>query len=234
MGRITPAAGGAIMSDAPASIHCSLCLTRYTSRPMIQPAPQTSALLSTIAESDAGPSFTLDELLETFKLRAFGVMLLAVVLPALLPIPFGIGALVGPLVSALGLQLILRLDNPWMPRVIRHRPFSRDTLHRFLVRMTPWMHRLERISKPRIEILFAGVLGNLVTGVLLVALGIMLASPIPLTNYPFGLLILGYAFALIERDGALLLLVWLVSVLLIGSFAGVAAEALAWFWQALG
>ena len=35
-------------------------------------------------------------------------------------------------------------------------------------------------------------------------LGILLCLPIPLTNYPFGLILLAYSFALIERDGALM------------------------------
>jgi hypothetical protein len=37
-----------------------------------------------------------------------------------------------------------------------------------------------------------------------VLLGLLLALPIPLTNYPFGLIILAFSLGYIERDGILL------------------------------
>ncbi len=198
---------------------------------MIVHAQQTSVLLAAIAESSESSQFTLDELLAVFRQRAFGVLLLLCVLPALLPIPVGVGAFVGVLVGALGMQLMCRLRKPWMPQRLRQRPFARETLRRFLVRMAPWLRRLERLSRPRIEPLFATVTGNFITGLLLLAMGVMISLPIPLTNYPFGLLILAYAFALIERDGALLLIVWAISLVVIASFAGVVVEALVWLRQ---
>jgi len=41
--------------------------------------------------------------------------------------------------------------------------------------------------------------------------GVALALPIPFTNYVFGLLLVVYAVALIERDGVALILAWLAS-----------------------
>ena len=40
-----------------------------------------------------------------------------------------------------------------------------------------------------------------VTGLLLVMLGLLLALPIPFTNYVFGVLMLLFVFSLLERDG---------------------------------
>ncbi len=195
---------------------------------MTSTAPRTSELLTAIAARETNDLLVLDELLGAFDRRAFGVMLLAVVLPVLLPIPVGMGAIVGPLVSLLGLQLMLRLHKPWMPEKLRQRPFSRQTFARFIARMAPWMRRLEHLSRPRIEVLFAGVLGNLLTGSMLLALGLVLALPIPLTNYPLGFLVMGYAFALIERDGVLLVIAWVLTLALIGSLAGVLTESVEW------
>jgi len=56
----------------------------------------------------------------------------------------------------------------------------------------------------------------------LILLGVLLALPIPFTNYPFGLLILGFGVALIERDGVLLALIWiatLASTAMVGSLS---------------
>jgi hypothetical protein len=46
----------------------------------------------------------------------------------------------------------------------------------------------------------------------MLVLGLLLALPLPFTNYLFGGLLLAFAFALIERDGALLLGIWLATL----------------------
>jgi hypothetical protein len=44
-----------------------------------------------------------------------------------------------------------------------------------------------------------------------VLIGVALALPIPFTNYLFGLLLVLFAVALIERDGIALLIAWVAS-----------------------
>ena len=40
----------------------------------------------------------------------------------------------------------------------------------------------------------------------------LLSLPLPFTNYPLGILLLGYCIALIERDGLLLLIGWILGL----------------------
>jgi hypothetical protein len=67
---------------------------------------------------------------------------------------------------------------------------------------------------------------SIFSGLLLMLLGVLLALPIPFTNYLFGVLLLGYALALLERDGALLLVAWATGLVAIAVF-GVTGGALA-------
>ena len=46
-------------------------------------------------------------------------------------------------------------------------------------------------------------------------IGILLALPIPFTNYVFGGMLIAFAFALVERDGALLLVVWMTTIVIV-------------------
>ena len=65
---------------------------------------------------------------------------------------------------------------------------------------------------------------------LLVLLGLLLALPIPFTNYAFGVLMLLFVFALLERDGALMLVAWLagaIAVVVFGILSGELVQALA-------
>jgi hypothetical protein len=53
---------------------------------------------------------------------------------------------------------------------------------------------------------------TLLTGLQLALLGFLLSLPIPFTNYPFGIILLLYAIALIERDGRLLIIGWVLGI----------------------
>ena len=75
------------------------------------------------------------------------------------------------------------------------------------------------------------------TGLLLSVLGLLLALPIPFTNYLFGALMVAFALALLERDGALMLLCWLtgiITIVVFGVLSGaLAAAATQWIGQLL-
>ncbi len=54
-------------------------------------------------------------------------------------------------------------------------------------------------------------------------LGVLLALPIPFTNYVFGVLLLLFVFALLERDGVMMLVAWAagtIAVVVFGFLTG--------------
>jgi len=171
---------------------------------------RTTELLRTALDSTSGETITLGEFLDTIGERAFGFVILILALPNFIPVPIGVGGVMGVLIIFVGLQMLLGLEHPWLPKKLRDRGISRASVEKFVKRLTPLLRWLERICKPRLEKL-AEHPGHRVTGLLLVLVGVALALPIPFTNYVFGLLLVVYAVALIERDGVALILAWLAS-----------------------
>lgn len=171
---------------------------------------RTSLVLSELAHTGEGDTIMLSTVLERFHTRAYGVLLVIVLVPAFIPLPIGTGAISGPLVALTGLQMLLTLRQPWLPRRALGHEIRRATLKRFAERMHRFLGRLERACRPRLIWLTEGTLAHAFSGAQLILLGILLALPIPLTNYPFGLLLLLYAISIIERDGALLLVAWAI------------------------
>lgn len=173
--------------------------------------PRTTDLLRQ-ALADNGERISLEQFLAPLLERTYGFLLLLLALPNFIPLP--VGGVMGPLIVLVGAQLLWGLPRPWLPRRARMHAFSRESVEHFLARMTPLFSRVERLCKPRLEQFTRKPLER-ISGLLLILIGILLALPIPFTNYLFGLTVLLFAVALIERDGALLLVMWTVCIVLI-------------------
>ena len=191
----------------------------------------TRAILDSLLDGDPAQSPDFDQLLDGLGRRAFGMLLFVAALPAFIPIPIG-GALSGPLIMLIAAQLLVDMAHPWLPGFIARRGPRRQSLARFECMVDPWLRRLERVVRPRMAPVLDQPLASAFTGLLLLLLGLLLALPIPLTNYVFGGLILLYALALLERDGALMLACWalgIVALVATGALSGGLITALqAW------
>ena len=190
------------------------------------PHASARAVLAALAAGPAEDVVTLRSVMEGLGGSLFGMLLFIATLPAFLPIPGVAGALSGPLVSVIGLQLLVCMRRPWLPQMVAERGPRRGTLARFEHRVSPWLKRLERVVRPRLPALIDHPAASVFTGFLLLLLGVLLALPIPFTNYLFGLLLLAYALALVERDGALMLVAWGAGAVAIAMF-GIAGGTLA-------
>lgn len=189
----------------------------------------TRAILDSFAEGNPDDLLTLRELLAGLGRRAFGMLLFVSALPAFIPIPIG-GAISGPLAMLIGVQLLIGLRKPWLPEFLAKRGPHRQALRRFDKLISPWLGRLEHLIKPRLTMLLDHRIATLLTGLLLVLLGVLTSLPIPFTNFVFGGLLLLFALALLERDGVLMAVAWLAgsaAVVTFGVLSGNLAALLA-------
>jgi len=189
-------------------------------------APGTRELFDALATGDAEDHLKLEDILAGLSRQVFGMLLFVATLPAFIPIPGVGGAIGGPLTVLVGVHLLVGMRKLWLPRFVARRGPRRASLQAFQRMLGPWLGRLERLVKPRMTGMIDHRAASMFTGLLLVLLGILLALPIPFTNYLFGGLLLFYAFALLERDGLLMLLCWIAGIVAIVVF-GVLSGALA-------
>ena len=183
----------------------------------------TRAVLDAFADGVPEDQLMLGDVVSSLRQTAFGMLLFVGILPAFLPIPGLAGAISGPLVMLIGAQLLIGLNKPWLPGFLARRGPHRKSMQRFRDVMAPWLRRLEKLVRPRLPWVLEHPVASAFTGLLLILLGLLLALPIPFTNYVFGVLMLLFVFSLLERDGALMLVAWLagsISVLVFGFISG--------------
>ncbi len=188
---------------------------------------RTSELLAGIASAPGDDAVTLGEIADRFGVRGFGILLILGTLTAFIPTPVGAGAVAGPVVMLIGAQMLFGLDRPWLPRWLRARKLSRATVGRFVQRISRMLHWLERLSRPRWTGLFTR-LGPPLTGLLLLGHGLVLALPIPLTNYPLALVLLLAGVGLVEDDGIVLAMSWVLMAATIVTFLVLSGTLVEW------
>jgi len=175
--------------------------------------PSTHQLINKMCEGQPEDELTLSGLLDEFQERAFGLFLFLALLPTFIPVPAGQGAVSGFLVALIGLQFLIRLEHPWLPSFIAKRSFHRSRIISFSKRFDKWLLRLDKITTPRDEWIFSNPFAHAFTGLLLFLLGVCLALPLFGTNIPFGVILLFFSFALIERDGRFMMIGWLLGII---------------------
>ncbi len=142
--------------------------------------------------------------------RSFGGILLLLATLCLLP---GISFFAGLIIIFPGLQMVLGLRAPLLPRFLRKHEYGVALLKELGESAIPWIQRFERFVKPRWLLLTVPPMTNLI-GLMIIALAFVVMLPLPFSNLPPSISLLCLAFGLLERDGL---------VVFIGLIAGLVA-----------
>ena len=159
--------------------------------------------LSTILldELTEDQTVTLGELRDRLARRGFGLFMIVLAMPTLIPVlPPGSAATIGLLYILLSLQMLFGRDEPWLPaRVSRYR-LSAKAIATLRNRGVPFLQRIERFSRPRLLPVNDRIASRGVAVVVLL-LGIVLVPPFPFLNTLPALAVLIMGVGLLNRDG---------------------------------
>jgi hypothetical protein len=199
---------------------------------MQHPPPQGSRPLSSVlrelSEVDA-EEITVGEIVDRFGRRAFGALLFAFAIPNVLPLPPGSSTILGMPLLLLAPQVLVGVNAPWLPRMLDERHLRTADLRRGLPRVIRFVEEVERISRPRLTLVF-GAVGDRVLGLVCTALAFALILPIPLGNLVPAIAVGLLGLGLFQRDGVLVLVGYLAAAIGLG-LIGV---GLSWLTMALG
>jgi hypothetical protein len=183
-----------------------------------------------VAARFPGERITLGEMAEAFGDRAFGLLILLLLLPSLLP---GMASVFGLPVLLLGIQMGLGRRTPKLPSFIARQSVKRTDLLRLTAGDSKWMARIETYVRPRPGF-FTSPIGDRLFGWLTAYVALMLILPGPGTNGPpaFGNIVM--ALGLVEHDNRVM--AWGVGLTIAGcAFATAVLVIVAWLGvQALG
>lgn len=184
-----------------------------------------SEVISDLGEADA-PSVSVNDILIAFGDRAFAALMLFFALPNLLPLPPGSSAVLGLPLVFITAQLMMGRPTLWLPKFVLERSLGREEFRSLTRRLMPWLHRLERVLKPRLTALVWGKSDRII-GAVCLALASVLFLPIPFGNMLPAFAVSLFALGLIERDGLFIIAGWLATIASVLTLAVVSAALLA-------
>lgn len=155
-----------------------------------------SRIVRQVAEQIPGERISFGAMAEALGDRAFGILILLLCLPSLLP---GMASVFGTAMLILGVQMGLGFRQPKFPGFIARQSLKREDILKLADASSGWLARIERFVKPRPG-LFTGPVGDRMVGWLTVYSAIMLILPGPGTNGPpaFGNMVM--ALGVVESD----------------------------------
>jgi hypothetical protein len=188
------------------------------------PEVRLSAALASAEAAVRDPSVTLRELLALLGEQGLLVFCGVLASPFLLPVTVpGMSTVLGGPMLLIGFAVMMS-RVPWLPARILGRSLPSGTVRTVLAKVRGWSERFEHLVRPRLLALTGGRAINALNGALVIVAVLLLMAPIPLV--PFinslpALAILLLCFGMAERDGAVIVLGYfmtLVSTVYVGAF----------------
>ncbi len=170
-----------------------------------------SSLLAALADGESN-RISLGEIMTHFGPRAFGAVLFVFSIPNLLPLPPGSSTVLGLPLLIIAPQLAFGARKPWIPAGLARQTIDRHALVSACARLIPWIERVERLTTARLSFMF-GRLGDIAIGAVCTLLAAVLILPIPLGNMLPAAAVAALSLSLIQRDGLLTLVGYLVAAI---------------------
>jgi hypothetical protein len=173
------------------------------------------SLLLTLERLFAGPRashLTIRAFLEGLETRSYPFIVAALVVPCCIPtgIPL-LSTVVGiPMVLVVA-QAFFGRTAPWLPDSIAKRSMPRGQLQDFLARFRRRLERLEAAIHPRYSWWVTGTRRRMLHVACAVVI-VILALPIPFDNFFPAWATLFFCLALLEDDGLMAMLGWLLTL----------------------
>jgi hypothetical protein len=152
-----------------------------------------------LAEASGPDGLTIREVRDHLDERAFGLLILILTIPCLVPALYGVPQVLGVPIILLAAQVLVGREEPWLPEGILKRRVPKAWLDRMSDFATKRMGWFERLSRPRLHWLAAGPGERLAAVFMILA---TLTIVLPMTNTVPSVALALLSVGLIQRDGA--------------------------------
>ena len=187
---------------------------------------RTSDVLKKMVVETDDANISIGEICSKLGGRSFGILMLFFAIPGAIPSLPSVTSIFAIPIIVFAVQLIMGYPRPYLPKYFLDMTFSRTTFNTIINKSNKYLVSFEKLCKPRIFWLTDKKYEKL-HGMLILILAIIFLIPLPFMNWPPSFAICLIALALIERDGILMILGLVASVvamvIAVGMLSAIAA-----------
>ncbi len=177
-----------------------------------QPSSEATSELLVRAVKGESEKVAVGEIIDALDARSFGLAVLLFSLPSVVPMPPGVPTVVGIILLIVSIQMVIGREDLWLPGILSKRTFDRKSLVSAFTGLAPKLAVIERVMKPRL-LFMTGRVGSIFIGVIVLVMAFVLVLPLPPGgNFPPALACAVLGMGLAQRDGAIVLIGLVVSV----------------------
>ncbi len=184
---------------------------------------KVSEILTLVLDSHPKETITIGEFRDAIGNRSYGILMLLLALPCIIPIPTpGLSLILGMPLILLTFQWMIGLKAPWLPLFLTRREFKRSDMQKAFSYAMPYLEKLESFLKPRWHI-FVTYSAERVIAIICFTLSIMIIMPIPFGNALPAFVIFLLSLSILTRDGVLVIVGLVIASLgtaVISTFVG--------------
>jgi hypothetical protein len=155
-------------------------------------------LLRRLADDGAERGLTLREIRDRLDERAYGLLILLLSIPCLVPGLYGVPQAVGLIIILVAAQLLIGREEPWLPRWVLNLRARAAWLKAMADFAETRLGRIDRLSRPRLLGFATGAGEKLAAAFMILA---TLTIVLPLTNTIPSIALALLSVGLIQRDG---------------------------------
>ena len=159
-------------------------------------------LLRRLADDGGEAGLTLGEIRDRLDERAYGLLILLLSLPCLVPGLYGVPQVVGLVIIMIAAQLLVGREEPWLPRRVLNLRAKGKWLQAMADFAQARLGWIDRLSRPRL-LMFATGAGERMVGLFMILATLTIVLPMTNTIPSIALALL--AVGLIQRDGLFVL-----------------------------
>jgi hypothetical protein len=177
-------------------------MTHPPSRHQDDVSQDLGRLLRRLADDGGETGLTLHQIRDRLDERAYGLLVLILSIPCLVPGLYGVPQAVGVIIILIAAQLLIGREEPWLPRWmlnLRARGSWLKAMAEFAETRLGW---IDRLSRPRL-LMFATGVGERIAALFMILATLTIVLPMTNTIPSIALALL--SVGLIQRDGLFVL-----------------------------
>ena len=171
----------------------------------------TSALINDIYNKNIEDNIKIGTLLKSIDSGGFALLNLIFSIILMIPLPPPIAIIAGLIVMFLSFQMIIGMKEVWLPKFITEKSIKRTTLTVIVEKSTIYLYKLERFTRRRFTFVSNPITERII-GAFIYLLARITLTPIVFANTIPGLAIILISFGMINKDGLMVIIGFIVGI----------------------